>query len=348
MRQRLTFAWLCIAVASCTSSGETVSLQWHDVFALEDTILINPIDDIPISRISKIAVYNGYLYVLDGINRRVLIRHPEGTWESLGRQGSGPGEFQFPTSLEVDSRRRLYVFDIDGRRLSIFYPTSRGYVYKNQFSIETAPIDMEVLGKFLYMLNRSGEYIVAKYNLEKGGIQVKQAIKRKGTPYERFVFRFNLGGMALLDSAKLAILYPGLKPMVVLDTQLVIVDTLGILGQRGLPPIPDFPTTLSPYEYTDKHAKWWGKHWHPLDILHVKDHYTALIFYREQKKDVSLQKLYLYSSQEKKVIFHVEVPQGEWILGMFTGKLYTEVTPREDTIAALIRVYRFQDNILDL
>jgi len=186
---------------------------------------------------------------------------------------------------------------------------------------------------------------MAKYDVE-SGVQVKQAIKSRGTPYERFVFRFNTGGMTLLDSVRLAVLYPGLEPIVVLDTQLVIVDTLGILGQGTLPPIPSFPATLSPYEYTEEHIRWWQKHWHPVDILNLNNRYIALIFYREQG-DMPHQKLYLYSIPEKRVVLQVEVPEGELVIEAFSGKLYTEAMSDEDTSTALMHVYRFQESELN-
>jgi len=40
--------------------------------------------------------------------------------DTLGRQGEGPGEFQFPTTAEVARGDSIYVFDADPERLTVF------------------------------------------------------------------------------------------------------------------------------------------------------------------------------------------------------------------------------------
>lgn len=76
---------------------------------------------------------NDLIYVLDTRNYRVAVFGPDGTFHySLGRQGSGPGEFQRISRLQLagglvlvgdSSLRRVAVFSLDGQFLrSINYP----------------------------------------------------------------------------------------------------------------------------------------------------------------------------------------------------------------------------------
>ena len=68
----------------------------------------------------------GELYVLDAGDRAVKVYSPAGRFvRRFGRQGGGPGEFQVPTSLRVDTRvrvsdlgqQRMSYFTLDGRHL---------------------------------------------------------------------------------------------------------------------------------------------------------------------------------------------------------------------------------------
>jgi hypothetical protein len=61
------------------------------------------------------------LYVLDGGNQRVLVFDASGRFvRQIGKQGGGPGEFQFPSRVAVLSDDRLVV--LEGRGHSVFRP----------------------------------------------------------------------------------------------------------------------------------------------------------------------------------------------------------------------------------
>lgn len=68
----------------------------------------------------------GEIFVLDAGNRSVRVFDARGRFlRRFGRQGSGPGEFQAPVGIQVDSvvrvselaQRRVSVFSLDGRHL---------------------------------------------------------------------------------------------------------------------------------------------------------------------------------------------------------------------------------------
>lgn len=66
---------------------------------------------------------NDNLYVLDQGNYRVLVFGPTGRFvREFGKQGGGPGEFQFPASLTILRDGRIAVYDMMRRGFSVFGP----------------------------------------------------------------------------------------------------------------------------------------------------------------------------------------------------------------------------------
>jgi len=61
------------------------------------------------------------LYVLDQGNSRVLVFDARGRFlRQFGKQGGGPGEFQFPGSISIDADGSIVVFDMARRGYSVF------------------------------------------------------------------------------------------------------------------------------------------------------------------------------------------------------------------------------------
>jgi len=65
---------------------------------------------------------NGDFFVTDGYgNSRVVKFSREGKYlMEWGRRGTGPGEFDLPHAIVIDSRQRLYVSDRENNRIQIF------------------------------------------------------------------------------------------------------------------------------------------------------------------------------------------------------------------------------------
>jgi hypothetical protein len=73
---------------------------------------------------SDIVVDNeGNVYVLDSGNHRIQKFDPEGHFlASFGRQGQGPGEFQYPQSIDIDAQGNIYVADSGNQKIHILKP----------------------------------------------------------------------------------------------------------------------------------------------------------------------------------------------------------------------------------
>jgi hypothetical protein len=77
----------------------------------------------PFNRVTNVAKgRNGDLYIADGYgNARVHRFSPDGKLiTSWGQPGNGPGEFNLPHSIAVDSGGRVYVADRENSRVQIF------------------------------------------------------------------------------------------------------------------------------------------------------------------------------------------------------------------------------------
>jgi DNA-binding beta-propeller fold protein YncE len=65
----------------------------------------------------------GRLFVADSAAHQVVVLSREGAEVArIGRRGSGPGEFNFPTNVALDSRGNLYVSDSLNFRVQVFAP----------------------------------------------------------------------------------------------------------------------------------------------------------------------------------------------------------------------------------
>jgi sugar lactone lactonase YvrE len=70
----------------------------------------------------------GNLYVLDTGNHRVQKFGPDGKYlATYGRQGQGPGEFQYPAWLAVDGKGFIYVTDPFNQRIQVLTPDGKDH-----------------------------------------------------------------------------------------------------------------------------------------------------------------------------------------------------------------------------
>jgi sugar lactone lactonase YvrE len=88
---------------------------------------------------SDVAIDNeGNVFVLDSGNHRIQKFDPNGNFlASFGRQGQGPGEFQYPQSIDLDPDGNLYVSDSGNQKIQII--KSDGSLAKEIKMTEEAP-----------------------------------------------------------------------------------------------------------------------------------------------------------------------------------------------------------------
>jgi sugar lactone lactonase YvrE len=96
---------------------------------------------------------NDNIYILDSGNHRIQKFDADGKYlATFGRQGEGPGEFQYPISLNIDTEGYLYISDPQNQRIQILKP--------NGAEFTTIPMHENPAGKT--KLFRSGQMLMAE------------------------------------------------------------------------------------------------------------------------------------------------------------------------------------------
>lgn len=112
-----------------------VSLEYikniGDLESEDENVLFYMPSDIAIDK-------EGNVYVLDSGNHRIQKFDADGNFlASFGRQGQGPGEFQYPQSIDLDEQGFMYVSDSGNQKIQILKPD--GTLSKEIKMTEDAP-----------------------------------------------------------------------------------------------------------------------------------------------------------------------------------------------------------------
>jgi len=124
----------------------------------EDARHFNQPTDVAVTRAGEIYVSDGY------INARVAKFAADGRLiRAWGRRGQGPGEFDTPHAVRLDSRERVYVSDRANSRIQIFDPDGRFLAQWTDLGLEgDASLDGMYFmpGDFLYGSTGRGNKII--------------------------------------------------------------------------------------------------------------------------------------------------------------------------------------------
>jgi len=84
-------------------------------------VIVGP-EGVPLNMPSDVAVgRDGSLYILDGVNHRVVACDSEGRFQfQFGNRGSGLGQFVYPLGIATDPNGNIYVADSGNHRFQVF------------------------------------------------------------------------------------------------------------------------------------------------------------------------------------------------------------------------------------
>ena len=118
-----------------------------------------------LGRVTGLAVDSrGRVYVVDVAWDGILILAPNLTFEQeVGRKGEGPGEFQWPATVQVLAGDSLYVFDGSLARATVFEPQALTVAYTVQLPPVNNPHSLwRIAGQRGYLGVRSPPVIVGQ------------------------------------------------------------------------------------------------------------------------------------------------------------------------------------------
>lgn len=114
---------------------------------------------------------NGDLYVADGhiapeSNGRIVHLDAHGKFiEAWGTKGSGPGQFNCPHSIALDSTGRIFVGDRNNNRLEILSPHGEFIAEWRQFG---RPSGVRILNDILYVADSESRNVPGQYGYNPG------------------------------------------------------------------------------------------------------------------------------------------------------------------------------------
>ena len=323
--------------------------RWDDVFTGHKVISFTfPDPDGEIFSIGGILITtNGDYFVFDGKAMKVLHFDAGGKFiQYIGRVGEGPGEYGLAGSSYLDDNADLLIEDIYKRRINKYrFPD---YQFETQFLLPTSIQD--------FLLDDQGNFIV--YTTSEPNILVKVDQKgntlAKALQVDRQNFRisssrFQLGRLCQLPGDIFMVSYPEEYKIYVFDYQFNLKKTLYADSvSRYFPGKAVFPADLSPYDFSPKHAKWWGEALRPSMVLNIDK--TLIAFVLAEIKNLSF-KFYvnIHDLEGKTYAAGLEVPFDGIIRYAKDGFIYVVEESKFDESKNIIPLklhrYKLKENI---
>jgi len=109
---------------------------------------------------------NGDIYLVDGVNNRIIVVDSEGRWKSaFGSEGTENGQFKYPLGIDVSDTGKVFIADAGNHRIQVF-DLKGNFLY--MFTVRTGsnekpsdPVDVlaSKLGGYLYISDNNNHKI---------------------------------------------------------------------------------------------------------------------------------------------------------------------------------------------
>lgn len=163
---------LCFFVTNCSKNANDSDFIYEIKFQKLFTIGENEDSDkYAFAQISDIlADEKDNIYVCDSKEHCIKVYTAEGTYlRTIGKQGQGPGELLGPRIIEWGPNQKLYIFQINNRRISVFDTSG---IFLSSFNFRMAevsdmavdPYSGDVFLSELYGFVKNDRKFVQKYN----------------------------------------------------------------------------------------------------------------------------------------------------------------------------------------
>jgi len=221
--------------------------------------------------------------------------------------GEGPGEYSLATASCLDRESNLYIFDDGKMRINKY--SSPTYKYEGQVPSSLSSRDMIVdnNGSFILFVHQ-GEKLIRK--LDREGHVTGETFVPKDDQLTMFFSRFGLGRLSDIPNEGFLFIWPGEYKIYLFDYDLSVKKVLYAgTPSRYFPAFEKLPRSLSPYNYTPAHARWWEKSLHPGLMYYLGGQKRLFLVVLAEFKNLS-QKYYLnvHDLDGKTYAAGVEVP----------------------------------------
>ena len=161
----LKIGCICVLILACTSTvnAQTGIVEFTEAYRIGDE---GAGDSIFFGNVVSMAVDSqGRLYLTDFTgNKSIQLFSPDGVpIREIGREGGGPGEFQFTPAVHIGPGDTLYAWETNKSRLTTFSPQDQSLVSSNMIGDPTsrAPRPLRFLGAVNqgYLMEFAGSYI---------------------------------------------------------------------------------------------------------------------------------------------------------------------------------------------
>jgi DNA-binding beta-propeller fold protein YncE len=197
---------LVLAVSSPILLAQPSSPQQNTrtISTKNSTVLVGPPDS-PLNMPSDAAVgRDGTLYVLDGVNNRVVAYNVEGQLQfQFGSRGGKLGQFVFPLGIATDPNGTVYVADSGNHRVQIFASNGRPLeaidLPSAPSEVPPDPTDVAVdpARKRIYIADNDNHHILV-YNLVSGRFDAVWGGPGMGERQFRFPFLMDISPQGYL------------------------------------------------------------------------------------------------------------------------------------------------------
>ena len=181
-----------LAVLAVLPGGRTLVAQptWTATLEAESD------PSLPIGRVVGLAADSRLkVYVNDGYLDGIAVLAPDLTFErEVGRKGEGPGEFDWPTSLQILEGDSLYVFDGGLARVTVFEPQALTVAYTTPLSAINNPSRLWRLpGQRGYLGSRWLPFYATQRAEDQGRSEVVFRLGRDGNTEADSLYAFPAG-----------------------------------------------------------------------------------------------------------------------------------------------------------
>jgi hypothetical protein len=186
---------------------------------------------------------------------------------NIGKIGEGPGEYLLGILATLDHQDNIFVYDVMKRKIiKYLYPD---YSYGNQISLKVHHSFYTVVDPsgniFVYSKDILKKHKIVKCN--PSGEILKQAFEPEDTNYFTYITRFGLGIINPYYNDGIAFMNPHKYEIYIYDYDLNLKKILNpVKPSKYFPFHENYPKSLSIYDFTPKHAKWWQKTMVPIEV----------------------------------------------------------------------------------